>query len=89
MLQKMEEMHVKSADLIRSYSNIVEYRTVVDKNLKVKAPIRCNMCKLSVYGNINKHRTSELHLRLKSFLHPICDSCNREFERRIDWDQHR
>ena len=80
-------MHEKNADFIRSYYSLLEYRKVTGKSVKVS--VRCELCKLSVYGNIQKHRTSTTHLKLKKFIHPICDICDLKFTKRIDYDEHR
>ena len=50
---------------------------------------RCDLCQMAVYGNMAKHRTSKLHLKLKNFIHPICELCDRQFQKRIDWDEHK
>ena len=89
MIQKFEDMHEKSADVQRSYIRVKEYQKVVNKG-SLKISVRCNMCQVSVYGDINKHRSSnELHARLRNFLHPLCDICDVKFQKRIDWDKHK
>ena len=50
---------------------------------------RCNLCQMSVYGNISKHRTSSLHMKLKTFIHPVCETCDQQFSKRSDWDEHK
>ena len=50
---------------------------------------RCDLCQMAVYGNMAKHRTSKLHLKLKNFVHPICELCDKQFQKRIDWDVHK
>ena len=82
MIQKFEEMHEKSADIQRSYIRVKEYQKVVNKG-GLKFSVICNMCQVSVYGDINKHRSSnELHARLRNFLHPLCDVCDQKFVKR-------
>lgn len=37
-----------------------------------------------------KHRKqSQIHQKLKNFVHPICELCDRQFQKRIDWDEHK
>ena len=86
-LTKVAEVHEKNADLIRSYYSLLEYRKVTGKAVKVS--VRCELCKLSVYGNIQKHRTSANHLKLKKFIHPVCGYCQVEFTKRTEYDEHR
>jgi hypothetical protein len=87
MIEKLSNLHDKTADSMRSYIELLEYRKAAGQTVKVS--VRCEMCKLSVYGNIHKHRTNPLHLKLKNFIHPSCDLCSIQFDRRIDWDKHK
>lgn len=87
MMQKVAEMNDKSAEQMRAYANLREFRKTLGKHFKVS--VKCQLCQLSVYGNIQKHRTSKLHLKLKSFIHPICECCNMEFPNRSDFEEHK
>lgn len=30
-----------------------------------------------------------MHIKLKNFIHPMCEYCDIEFDRRIEWDKHK
>ena len=75
-----------AVELLRAYISQQEFRKVCGKQVKVSQ--RCEMCKLSVYGHLQKHRTSTLHLKLKTFIHPICEICDMKFQNRSEWDEH-
>lgn len=86
MLEKVSAMNKCAIDLLRAYIAQQEFRKVCGKQVKVSQ--RCEMCQLSVYGHLQKHRTSKLHLKLKTFIHPICATCDQEFQNRVEWDEH-
>lgn len=46
------------------------------------------MCDLNFYGTLSTHRKSEKHQQLKTFLHPRCFPCLKEFPSRIEYDEH-
>lgn len=48
----------------------------------------CTMCDLNFYGTLSTHRKSEKHQQLKTFLHPRCFPCLKEFPSRIEYDEH-
>lgn len=48
----------------------------------------CTMCDLNFYGTLSSHRKSEKHQQLKTFLHPRCTACVKEFPSRIEYDEH-
>ncbi|XP_071653161.1 zinc finger protein on ecdysone puffs-like [Temnothorax longispinosus] len=48
----------------------------------------CTMCDLNFYGTLFTHRKSEKHQQLKTFLHPRCFPCLKEFPSRIEYDEH-
>ena len=54
---------------------------------------RCDLCHVEVSGKkgkMNKHRKqNQIHQKLKNFVHPICELCDRQFQKRINWDEHK
>lgn len=46
------------------------------------------MCDLNFFGTLSNHRKSEKHQQLKTFLHPRCFACAKEFPSRIEYDEH-
>lgn len=48
----------------------------------------CTMCDLNFYGTLSSHRKSDKHQHLKTFLHPRCVPCAKEFPSRIEYDEH-
>lgn len=46
------------------------------------------MCDLNFFGTLSSHRKSEKHQQLKTFLHPRCIACVKEFPSRIEYDEH-
>ena len=86
MLEKVSAMNNCAIELLRAYIAQQEFRKVCGKQLKISQ--RCEMCQLSVYGHIQKHRTSKLHIKLRTFIHPICSTCDQEFQNRQEWDEH-
>ena len=86
MLEKVSAMNKCAIDFLRAYIAQQEFRKVCGKQVKISQ--RCEMCQLSVYGHLQKHRTSKLHLKLKTFIHPICATCDQEFQNRAEWDEH-
>ncbi len=91
----MADHHEQVVALLRVHLKLHESRRELElekmrKNNK-KVPTDksfCTMCDLSVYGSLNFHRKSQLHQKLKSFLHPKCFICRKEFTVRADWDEH-
>lgn len=60
------------------------YKVSVDLNVREY----CTMCDLNFYGTLSTHRKSEKHQQLKTFLHPRCFPCLKEFPSRIEYDEH-
>jgi len=90
-----ESVHDNTAGQIRMSAQFLENRKITGMTEKYASKIdlnvsqRCVMCQMAVYGNMAKHQTSKLHLKLKNFIHPICELCDVKFQKRIDWDEHK
>lgn len=47
------------------------------------------MCKVHAFGSIQDHRKDNHHKNLKTFLHPRCEPCKKDFPNREQWFKHR
>ena len=56
MLEKVSAMNNCAIELLRAYIAQQEFRKVCGKQLKISQ--RCDMCQLSVYGHLQRHRTT-------------------------------
>jgi len=87
-MEELQSLHENTLTQLRTYAQFLEIRKTVGKTV-VKISQRCELCQMSVYGNMARHRTSKLHLKLKKFVHPMCEICDVSFKQRIDWDNHK
>jgi hypothetical protein len=47
------------------------------------------MCDLHFNGmSMFAHRSTDEHQTLKKFIHPTCDICRKDFQVRIEYDEH-
>nr|CAD7600945.1 unnamed protein product [Timema genevievae] len=49
----------------------------------------CAMCDTHYYGGVVLHRRTWDHQKIKSFMHPYCLICRKDFQARVDWDRHK
>ncbi|XP_031826369.1 protein on ecdysone puffs isoform X2 [Nomia melanderi] len=98
MMEKLDEMYKLKVDLMRHELRIAEEQREFSltnskrrgKKVSVDLNVReyCTMCDLNFYGTLSTHRKSEKHQQLKTFLHPRCFPCLKEFPSRIEYDEH-
>ncbi|XP_076675727.1 protein on ecdysone puffs isoform X3 [Andrena cerasifolii] len=99
MMEKLDESYKLKVDLMRHELRVAEEqrelsltnskrrgKKVVSVDLNVRE--YCTMCDLNFYGTLSTHRKSEKHQQLKTFLHPRCFPCVKEFPSRIEYDEH-
>ncbi|XP_067003468.1 zinc finger protein on ecdysone puffs isoform X2 [Anabrus simplex] len=97
MMDKLDESYKIKVELMRHELKVAEQQREIEmerikrQGRKVHMALReyCTMCDLHFYGNIVVHRKNERHQQLKSFLHPKCGPCGKEFASRIEWDHHK
>ena len=80
-MDQLKQLHENTLNQLRTYAQLLEIRKNVGKT-GVKISQRCELCQMSVYGNMAKHRTSKLHLKIKKFVHPMCEICDMSFQKR-------
>ncbi|XP_015598226.1 zinc finger protein on ecdysone puffs isoform X2 [Cephus cinctus] len=98
MMDKLDESYKLKVDLMRHELRVAEEQRELTlsnskrrgKKLSVDLNVReyCTMCDLNFYGTLSSHRKSEKHQQLKTFLHPRCFPCVKEFPSRIEYDEH-
>ncbi|KAJ8974159.1 hypothetical protein NQ317_005807, partial [Molorchus minor] len=98
MLNSLEESIHITVNILRENMRLAEEKKVIEWNRMQRlqkyhkfldSESHCNMCDLKFMGKIVIHRKSEGHQRLKRFLHPNCDICDKEFPARMEWVEHR
>lgn len=97
MFEKVEESYRIKADMMREAIRLSEEKNNIEmdrmkrlgKKTKQQMLSRCAMCDLEFYGQLFLHRKSPGHQKLKHFLHPKCQYCNKEFANRMEWENHR
>ncbi|XP_076764468.1 protein on ecdysone puffs isoform X2 [Xylocopa sonorina] len=98
MMEKLDESYKLKVDLMRHELRVAEEQRELSltnskrrgKKVSVDLNVReyCTMCDLNFYGTLSTHRKSEKHQQLKTFLHPRCFPCLKEFPSRIEYDEH-
>ncbi|RLU15496.1 hypothetical protein DMN91_012490 [Ooceraea biroi] len=98
MMDKLDESYKLKVDLMRHELRVAEEQRQLSlnnskrrgKKVSVDFNVReyCTMCDLNFYGTLSMHRKSEKHQQLKTFLHPRCFPCLKEFPSRIEYDEH-
>ncbi|XP_014478148.1 PREDICTED: zinc finger protein on ecdysone puffs [Dinoponera quadriceps] len=98
MMEKLDESYKLKVDLMRHELRVAEEQRELSlnnskrrgKKVSVDFNVReyCTMCDLNFYGTLSTHRKSEKHQQLKTFLHPRCFPCLKEFPSRIEYDEH-
>ncbi|XP_011502532.1 PREDICTED: zinc finger protein on ecdysone puffs [Ceratosolen solmsi marchali] len=98
MMDKLDESYKLKVELMRHELRVAEEQRELSltnskrrgKKLSVDLSVReyCTMCDLNFYGTLSSHRKSEKHQQLKTFLHPRCFPCAKEFPSRIEYDEH-
>ncbi|XP_011168417.2 zinc finger protein on ecdysone puffs isoform X2 [Solenopsis invicta] len=98
MMDKLDESYKLKVDLMRHELRVAEEQRELSlnnskrrgKKVSVDFNVReyCTMCDLNFYGTLSTHRKSEKHQQLKTFLHPRCFPCLKEFPSRIEYDEH-
>ncbi|XP_052121812.1 zinc finger protein on ecdysone puffs [Frankliniella occidentalis] len=90
-----EEKYRKETEKMREEMKVEETQNQIKEvRMRNGKPIpksfreHCTMCNLHFFGNLIAHRKSNRHQQLKSFLHPNCELCDKEFSSRIDYDYH-
>ncbi|KAJ8948353.1 hypothetical protein NQ318_019338 [Aromia moschata] len=98
MLNSLEESIHITVNILRENMRLAEEKKVIEWNRMqrlqkyhkfVETESHCNMCDLKFMGKIVVHRKNEGHQRLKRYLHPNCDMCDKEFPSRLEWVEHR
>lgn len=97
MFEKVEESYRLKANMMRESIRLIEDKNSIEmdrmkrlgKKMKVQQRAHCAMCDLDFYGYLFAHRKSASHQKLKQFLHPRCNYCNKEFPTRMEWENHR
>ncbi|CAH0546111.1 unnamed protein product [Brassicogethes aeneus] len=98
MLNSLEESIHCTVKILRENMRLQEEKKVIEVNrmhrLKKfsryqEVESHCNMCDLKFLGKILAHRKTEGHQRLKRYLHPNCNMCEKEFPSRMEWVEHR
>lgn len=97
MFEKVEESYRIKADMMREAIRLSEEKNNIEmdrmkrlgKKTKQQMLSRCAMCDLDFFGQLFLHRKSPGHQKLKHFLHPKCQYCNKEFPNRMEWENHR
>ncbi|XP_014210080.1 zinc finger protein on ecdysone puffs [Copidosoma floridanum] len=98
MMEKLDESYKLKVELMRHDLGVAEEQRELilnnskrrGKKISVDLSVReyCTMCDLNFYGTLSSHRKSEKHQQLKTFLHPRCFPCSKEFPSRIEYDEH-
>ncbi|XP_063986364.1 zinc finger protein on ecdysone puffs [Diachasmimorpha longicaudata] len=98
MMDKHDESYKLKVDLMRHELRIAEEQREMSlnnskrrgKRVAVDLNVReyCTMCDLNFFGTLSSHRKSDKHQQLKTFLHPRCGPCVKEFHSRIEYDEH-
>ncbi|KAL0100834.1 hypothetical protein PUN28_019310 [Cardiocondyla obscurior] len=98
MMEKLDESYKLKVDLMRHELRVAEEQRELSlnnskrrgKKVSIDFNVReyCTMCDLNFYGTLSTHRKSEKHQQLKTFLHPRCFPCLKEFPSRIEYDEH-
>ncbi|XP_020708477.2 zinc finger protein on ecdysone puffs isoform X2 [Athalia rosae] len=98
MMDKLDESYKLKVDLMRHELRVAEEQRELSlnnskrrgKKVSVDLNVReyCTMCDLNFYGTLSIHRKSDKHQQLKTFLHPRCLECAKEFPSRIEFDEH-
>ncbi|KAL7307053.1 hypothetical protein TKK_0000794 [Trichogramma kaykai] len=98
MMDKLDESYKLKVELMRHELRVAEEQRELSlnnskrrgKKLNVDLNVReyCTMCDLNFFGTLSSHRKGEKHQQLKTFLHPRCLSCSKEFPSRIEYDEH-
>uniref|UniRef100_A0A0C9RFR3 CIZ1 protein n=1 Tax=Fopius arisanus TaxID=64838 RepID=A0A0C9RFR3_9HYME len=98
MMDKLDESYKLKVDLMRHELRVSEEQRDMSltnskrrgKKVSVDLNVReyCTMCDLNFYGTLSSHRKSDKHQQLKTFLHPRCHPCVKEFPSRIEYDEH-
>lgn len=97
MMDKLEESYKIKVELMRHEQKVAEQQREIElermkrQGKKVNMNIReyCTMCDLHFFGNLIVHRKNDRHQQLKTFLHPRCLPCGKEFPTRVEWDHHK
>ncbi|KAJ8941185.1 hypothetical protein NQ314_010484 [Rhamnusium bicolor] len=98
MLNSLEESIHITVNILRESMRLAEEKKVIEWNRMQRlqkyhkfhdSESHCNMCDLKFMGKIIVHRKTEGHQRLKRYLHPNCEICDKEFPARMEWVEHR
>lgn len=98
MLNSLEESIHITVNILRENMRLAEEKKVIEWNRMQRLQkyhkyndieSHCNMCDLKFMGKIIVHRKTEGHQRLKRYLHPNCNICDKEFPARLEWVEHR
>lgn len=98
MLNSLEESIHITVNILRENMRLAEEKKVIEWNRMQRlqkyhkyndVESHCNMCDLKFMGKIIVHRKTEGHQRLKRYLHPNCEICDKEFPARMEWVEHR
>lgn len=97
MMEQLDETYKIKVELLRHEQRAAESQREMEierlerQGKKVFNNKReyCTMCDLHFYGNLISHRKKDRHQKLKSFLHPKCHLCHKEFPNRLEWDDHK
>uniref|UniRef100_V5G0I4 Zinc finger protein n=1 Tax=Anoplophora glabripennis TaxID=217634 RepID=V5G0I4_ANOGL len=98
MLNSLEESIHITVNILRENMRLAEEKKVIEWNRMQRlqkyhkyndVESHCNMCDLKFMGKIIVHRKTEGHQRLKRYLHPNCEMCDKEFPARMEWVEHR
>ncbi|XP_063229372.1 zinc finger protein on ecdysone puffs isoform X2 [Bacillus rossius redtenbacheri] len=97
MMEKLEESYKIKVELMRHEQKVAEQQREIEmdrmkrqgKKFHLGVQEFCTMCDLSFFGSLVTHRKQEKHQQLKSFLHPRCLPCAKEFPTRVEWDHHK
>ncbi|KAF5305796.1 hypothetical protein FQA39_LY09132 [Lamprigera yunnana] len=99
MLNNLKEIFQNIISMLREHISLDEekkiielerwYRNMATYNMPKQECISyCKMCDWTFFGEINDHRMTEGHRRLKKFLHPLCIYCDEHFSSRLKWVTH-
>ncbi|RZF48104.1 hypothetical protein LSTR_LSTR002170 [Laodelphax striatellus] len=97
MMEKRNESYTIKVNLLHHEQRAIEVQREMEierfqrqgKKVFNNKRAYCKMCDLNFFGSIAAHRKREHHLRLKSFLHPKCNFCQKEFPDRVRMDEHK
>ncbi|XP_039286490.1 zinc finger protein on ecdysone puffs isoform X2 [Nilaparvata lugens] len=97
MMEQQDETYKIKVELLRHEQRAAESQREMEierlqrqgKKVFNNKRAYCTMCDLHFFGNLISHRKKDRHQRLKSFLHPKCRLCHKEFANRLEWDDHK